>query len=76
VPEPPHKTLLDRDNPPKIMAERYGPQLHLLTELVNYTSNLIPRAFQSSGKDLRDVVVCFTLLKQLAVMLDVPNCRR
>ena len=55
------------------MAERFGPQLNLLTELVNYTSNLIPRAFLSSKKDLRDVVVCYILLKQFAVMVDAVD---
>lgn len=52
------------------MAEHYAPQLNLLTQLANYTSNLIPRAFQSSEKKFRDVIVCFTLLKQMGVMLD------
>jgi hypothetical protein len=73
VPEPPHKALLDRENPPKNMVKGYGPQLDLLTELANYASNLIPRAFQTSPKDLRDVIVCFTLLKQVAVMLDAVD---
>jgi hypothetical protein len=55
------------------MAERYGPQLILLSELVNYTSNLIPRAFQSSAQDLRDLIVCMTLLKHFGVMLDAVD---
>jgi hypothetical protein len=70
VPEQPHKTLMDRDQPPKVMAERYGAQLHLLTQMTNYASNLIPRAFQTSEKKLRDMIVCFTFLKQIAAMLD------
>ena len=70
MPEQPHKTLMDRDQPPKVMAEKYGAQLHLLTQMTNYASNLIPRAFQSSEKKLRDVIVCFTFLKQIAAMLD------
>jgi hypothetical protein len=55
------------------MAEGYGPQLNLLTELANYASNLILRAFHSSKKELRDMIVCFMLLKQVAVMLDAVD---
>jgi hypothetical protein len=73
MPEPPHKTLLDRENPRKNMAKGYGPQLNLLTELANYASNLILRAFHSSEKELRDMIVCFMLLKQVAVMLDAVD---
>jgi Family of unknown function (DUF5677) len=70
MPKQPHETLLNRELPLKAMAEHYKPQLYLLTELAKYTSSLIPSAFQHSGKQLRDVIVCFTLLKQVGVMLD------
>jgi hypothetical protein len=70
VAEIPHKTILDRETPGKAMIDGYKTQLDLLTDMVNYTSNLIPRAYQSSEKKLRDLIVCFTLLKQFGVMLD------
>lgn len=68
--EPPHPTLLDRDAAAKAIAEGYGPQLDMLTDMVNYASNLIPRAYEGSERKLRDVIVCFVLLKQFASMLD------
>ena len=73
MPETPHKILMDRESSPRVMAERYAPQLNLLTEMANYTSNLIPRAYQNSERQLRDVIVCFTLLKQVGTMLDAVD---
>jgi hypothetical protein len=70
VKEPPHKTLLDRNAAAKAIAEGYGPQLEMLTDMVNYASNLIPRVYSSGERKLRDVIVCFVLLKQFASMLD------
>ncbi|MHB8814971.1 MAG: hypothetical protein ACYDAE_17100, partial [Steroidobacteraceae bacterium] len=70
VKETPHKTLLDRDAARKAMAQGFAPQLDMLTDVVNYTSNLIPRAYERSERKLRDVIVCFVLLKQFASMLD------
>jgi hypothetical protein len=68
-----HATLLNRKEAAEIVALHYGPQLELLTELVNYASNLIPRAYSSSEKQMRDVVVCFALLKQFTSMLDAMD---
>jgi hypothetical protein len=70
VKETPHNTLLDRETPQKAMSEGFGPQLDILTDMVNYTSNLIPRLYERSQRQLRDLIVCYTLLKQFAVMLD------
>ena len=68
--EKPHRTFLDRDAAAKAIAGGYGPQLDMLTDMVNYASNLIPRAYNSGDKKLRDVIVCFVLLKQFASMVD------
>lgn len=68
--EIPHKTLFDRDAAVNAIAKEYGPQLDMLTDMVNYASNLIPRAYNSGEKKLRDVIVCFVLLKQFGSMLD------
>lgn len=42
----------------------------MLTDVVNYTSNLIARVYERSERKLRDVIVCYVLLKQFASMLD------
>lgn len=68
--ETPHKILLDRNDPARQMAERFTPQLDLITDLADYASNLIPRAFERSERKLRDVIVCYGFLKQVTAMLD------
>lgn len=68
--DPPHPTLLNRQEAIDAVTKHYAPQLNLLTEMTNFASNLIPRAFNSSEKQLRDVIVCFSLLKQFTTMLD------
>jgi hypothetical protein len=65
-----HPTLLDREAAAGIIGQHYAPQLELLTQMTNYASNLIPRAFNSSPKQLPDLIVCYALLKQFASMLD------
>lgn len=70
MPESAHKILLDRTGASDAITKAYGPQLDLLTDMVNYASNLIPRAYAASEEKLRDVIVCFVLLKQFATMLD------
>jgi len=71
--EPPHPVLHNRKEAAEFVAQHYTPQLNLLTEMVNYASNLIPRAFNSSGKQMRDLMVCFGFLKQFASMLDAAE---
>lgn len=58
VKEIPHKMLLDREAAAKAIAQGYSPQLDMLTDMVAYASNLIPRAYNSGEKKLRDVIVC------------------
>lgn len=70
MPELPHPTLLNRAEQAAAIAKGYKPQLDMLTDMVNYASNLIIRCYGSSDQQLRDVVVCFVLLKQFAEMLD------
>jgi len=65
-----HPTLLNREAAAGFVSQHYGPQLGLLNEMTNYASNLIPRAYSSSAKQLPDLIVCFSLLKQFAGMLD------
>jgi hypothetical protein len=70
MPENPHSSLLGREASAAIVAKHYAPQLDLLRQMVNYASNLIPRAFGSSAKQLPDLIVCYVLLKQFASMID------
>jgi hypothetical protein len=51
----------------------YGAQLELLTQLTNYASNLGIRAFNSSERTQRDLIVCHVLLKQFTRMLDAAD---
>lgn len=68
--ESPHPTLLNRDIPPVLAQQHYGKQLELIRDLVNYGSNLIARAFNSSQGKMADIIVCGVLLKQIVTMLD------
>jgi hypothetical protein len=70
MPESQHSSLHDREQAAGLVAQHYAPQLELLIQLVNYASNLIPRAYNSSEKKMRDVIACYAFLKQFASMLD------
>lgn len=68
--EEPHKTLLDRDLYAVLIKEHFSDSLGLLEEMVNYGSNLVPRCFASSEKELHDVVIVLNFLKQGVSLLD------
>ena len=70
MPEREHLTLHDRRQAAAIVAQHYSAQLELLVELVNYASNLIPRVYSGSEKQMRDLIACYAFLKQFASMLD------
>jgi hypothetical protein len=70
MPEQPYKALLNREEAIRNASEIYGAQLDVLVDMVNYGSNLIPRAFHSSAKGVTEVVVIGVLLKQIVAMLD------
>jgi hypothetical protein len=70
IPDDPHKGLLDDESASKIASEQLKPWTNLLRDLANYGSNLIPRAYSSSGKTLGDVVVIGILLRQVVAMID------
>lgn len=70
VPETEFKPLLDRE---KAVAD-INAHLHRWTSLIHdvtsYGSNLIPRCFTSSRRELRDAVLIGVLLRQVVAMLD------
>jgi hypothetical protein len=70
IPEDPHKGLLNDEGSTAFVSEQLKPWTNLLRDLANYGSNLIPRAYSSSGKTLGDAVVIGILLRQLVAMID------
>src|SRR5947207_6313178 len=62
--------LLDRKSVIADVTRAFPEQMQLLRELTNYGTNLIPRAFSSSNKELKDVVLVGILLRQVVAMLD------
>jgi hypothetical protein len=67
--EKPHR-LLDRDTARADAQRIFGKHLEALRDIVNYGSNLIPRAYASGKEQLADLVVCSVLLKQVVGMTD------
>ena len=70
VPENEFKPLVDRDKITADIKEHLGPWTSLLRDLVSYGSNLIPRCYSSSEKNLKDAVLLPILLRQAVAMLD------
>jgi hypothetical protein len=70
IPEEPHKGLLDDEGCTAFASDQLKPWTNLLRDLANYGSNLIPRAYSSSGKTLGDAVAIGILLRQLVAMID------
>lgn len=64
------KLILDREKHKKDSQQIFSRQINLLTDLVNYGSNLIPRSYDSSSKKLEDIIVIGVLLKQVVSMID------
>ncbi len=70
VPEAAHKGFLDRDTVVAAIRKDLKPWCDLIEDITSYGSNLIPRCFVSSGRQLKDAVVLATLLRQVVAMLD------
>lgn len=70
VPESAHKGFLDRETVVAAIDKDLKPWCDLLEDLVSYGSNLIPRCFVSSGRELKDIVVLAIMLRQVVAMLD------
>ncbi len=73
MPEIPNSILLNRHEAITAVATHFAPQIEMLTQMTNYASNLIPRAYSSSKKQMLDITVCYGLLKQFATMLDAVD---
>ena len=64
------KSIIDRERHEKDAKQYLSKNINFLTDLVNYGSNLIPRAYDSSNKRLEDIIVIAVLLKQVISMID------
>ena len=71
--ETPHPAILDRAEPEAQAKQHLARQLELLTDLADYGSNLVIRAFSSSPKKMAEVIVCGVLLKQVVAMVDATQ---
>ena len=63
------KPVLDRDAAID-MAAKFSDAIELLLELVDYGTNLIPRAYGNSGRDLKAICLLFVQLRQFVSHLD------
>ncbi len=64
------KKLLDRDEPKGQIEEHFKETIELIQEIVNYGTNLIPRAYRTSKRDLPDAIILGGFLKHAVAMLD------
>lgn len=71
--EQPNDSILNRDEAAGNAQLHYRKQLDLLVDLSNYGSNLVLRAFNSSQRQMADIVLCGVLLKQVVAMLDATE---
>lgn len=62
--------LLDRGKARADVNRAFSGQVEMLRDVTNYGTNLIPRCFGSSDKELKDIIVLATLLRQVVAMLD------
>jgi hypothetical protein len=70
VPESAHRGLLDSEAVIAQIREHLKPWCKVIQDLTYYGTNLIPRCFISSNRDLKDAVVLAILLRQVVAMLD------
>ncbi|OGN88921.1 MAG: hypothetical protein A2158_04645 [Chloroflexi bacterium RBG_13_46_14] len=64
------KSILDRSMSINNATNTYAGHIDLLIDLVNYGSNLIVRALDSSKKKIEDLIIIGVLLKQIVQMVD------
>jgi len=62
--------ILDRGKHELDAKQHFSKHIDLLVDLVNYGTNLVRRAYDSSNKKLEDVIVIGVLLKHVISMID------
>jgi len=77
----PYKAVLDREYAVQTAQQHFKDAVDLLNELVDYGTNLIPRAFVSSPRDIKAICVIFVQLRQflehldgVAILIAAGNC--
>ncbi len=71
--EPELKPILDREKHKRDFDKHFSEVEILLKDITNYGSNLIPRCFASSKRNLEDAIIIGTLLKQVVAMVDAAE---
>lgn len=65
-----YKALIDRDASLGHVSQNFADVLGVFRDVVNYGSNLVPRCFVSSKRELKDAIVLGVLLRQSIAMFD------
>lgn len=70
MPDEPHGGILDRSLFQETIRQSFSEQLDLLEQLVNYGTNLIPRSFDSSKKQIPETIALLSFLKHGVTSID------
>lgn len=67
------KLIIDREKNKEEARRIFSKQIEVIVDLVNYGSNLVVRAYDSSARKLEDIIVIGVLLKQVISMVDAAE---
>ena len=70
VPDKPHEKIYGREDAEAFVKAHFREQINMLQDMVHYGTNLVPRCFSSSNKEIQDTIICAGLLKHVVGMLD------
>ena len=65
-----YKYILNRDEAVGHINDNFKKTIILIESIVDYGTNLIPRCFRQSNRQIEDIVVLAVLLKHIVSMLD------
>lgn len=65
-----YQALIDRVTSLEHVSRNFADILNVFRDVVNYGSNLVPRCFVSSRRELKDAIVLGVLLRQSIAMFD------
>jgi len=68
-----HQSILDLSEPVAQAKQFAQPQIDLFADLAAYGSNLVIRAFNSSPREMAEIIVCGVHLKQVVAMVDATQ---
>ena len=64
------KYILNRDESVSNIKDHFQEEVNLLKSFVDYGTNLIPRCYKQSDREVEDIVVLIVFLKHIISMLD------